>query len=163
MSANNGDKYIVFIVLSPNVSIHPRCTLCTVGVECLVGFHFHWLFLASLFQIVSAGFVTFVSLWWKVHCARGRQYIPDPTSALRLRRALAPITSNALFGFSFWLLGCSIPSSKSSFPPPNQAASAARRIFIFSIRTSAFMLRRALAPIAWNALLDIILFLVRIF
>ena len=43
-----------------------------------------------------------------------------------------------MFGFSFWLLGCSIPSSKSSFPPPNQAASAARRIFIFSIRTSAF-------------------------
>ena len=44
-------------------------------VERLVGSHFHWLFLASLFQIVSAGFVTFVSLWWKVHCARGRPYI----------------------------------------------------------------------------------------
>ena len=44
-----------------NVSIHPRCTLCTVGVECLVGFHFHWLFLASLSEIVSAWFVTFVS------------------------------------------------------------------------------------------------------
>ena len=44
-------------------------------VERLVGFHFHRLFLASLSEIVSAGFVTFVSLWWKVHCARGCQYI----------------------------------------------------------------------------------------
>ena len=44
-------------------------------VERLVGSLFHRLFLASLFQIVSAWFVTFVSLWWKVHCARGRQYI----------------------------------------------------------------------------------------
>ena len=62
-------------IFYPNVSVHPRRTLCAVGVERLVGFHFHWLFLASLSEIVSAWFVTFVSLWWKVHCARGRQYI----------------------------------------------------------------------------------------
>ena len=64
-------------------SVHFQCErqrspsrhLWRVMVERLVGFHFHWLFLASLFQIVSAGFVTFVLLWWKVHCARGCQYI----------------------------------------------------------------------------------------
>ena len=67
-------------------------------VERLVGFHFHWLFLASLFQIVSAGFVTIVFQWWKVHCARGCQYIHDPTSGFWLRRALAPIARNPLFG-----------------------------------------------------------------
>ena len=44
-------------------------------VERLVGSLFHRLFLASLFQIASAGFVTFVLLWWRVHCARGCQYI----------------------------------------------------------------------------------------
>ena len=62
-------------IFYPNVSVHPRCTMCTVGVERLVGSLFHRLFLASLSKIVSAGFVTFVSLWWKVHCARGRLYI----------------------------------------------------------------------------------------
>ena len=44
-------------------------------VERLVGSHFHWLFLASLFQIVSAGFVTFVYQWWRVRRARGCLYI----------------------------------------------------------------------------------------
>ena len=74
-------------VISANVSIHPRCTLCTVGVECLVGFHFHWLFLASLSEIVSAWFVTFVSSVVEVPlCARSpiyfliqRQGSGDPT------------------------------------------------------------------------------------
>ena len=49
-----------------------------------------------------------------------------------------------MFGFSFWLLGCSIPSSKSSFPPPNQAASAARRIFISSDPNVGVQVRRGL-------------------
>ena len=44
-------------------------------VERLVGSRFHRLFLASLSEIVSAGFVTFVFQWWKVRSARGCQYI----------------------------------------------------------------------------------------
>ena len=76
-------------IFYPNVSVHRR-RLVRRTVERLVGFHFHWLFLASLFQIVSAGFVTFVLLWWKVHCARGCQYIPDPTSAFTLGAPCAP-------------------------------------------------------------------------
>ena len=46
------------------------------------------------------------------------------------RRTLCAVGCNALFGFMFWLLGCFIPGSESSFPPPNQAASAARRILL---------------------------------
>lgn len=46
------------------------------------------------------------------------------------RRTLCAVRCNALFGFMFWLLGCFIPGSESSFPPPNQAASAARRILL---------------------------------
>ena len=65
----------IFIFSDPNVSVHPRRTLCAVVVERLVGFHFHRLFLASRPEIVSAGFVTFVLLWWKIHCARSCQYI----------------------------------------------------------------------------------------
>ena len=52
-----------------------------------------------------------------------------------------------MFGFSFWLLGCSIPSSKSSFPPPNQAASAARRIFISSDPNVCVHPRRTLCAV----------------
>ena len=44
-------------------------------VERLVGSLFHRLFLASLFQIVSAWFVTFVFQWWRVRRARGCLYI----------------------------------------------------------------------------------------
>ena len=61
-------------IFYPNVSVHRR-RLVRRTVERLVGSHFHRLFLASLSEIVPAGFVTFVSLWWKVHCARGCQYI----------------------------------------------------------------------------------------
>ena len=53
----------------------PSRHLWRVMVERLVGFHFHRLFLASLSEIVSAGFVTFVFQWWKVRSARGCQYI----------------------------------------------------------------------------------------
>ena len=65
----------VIFVFSPNVSVHPRRTLCAVAVERLVGFHFHRLFLASRPEIVSAGLVTFVLQWWKIHCERRCQYI----------------------------------------------------------------------------------------
>ena len=44
-------------------------------VERLVGSYFHWLFLASLSEIVSAWFVTFVFQWWRVRRARGCLYI----------------------------------------------------------------------------------------
>ena len=47
-------------------------------------------------------------------------------------------------------------------PKMSRSLSNMESVFIHS-PTSAVMLRRALAPIAWNALLDIILFLVRIF
>ena len=80
-------KYI--FIFSPNVSIHPRCTLCTVGVECLVGSHFHWLFLASLSEIVPARFVTFVSSVVEVPLSARQLIISDPTSAFRLRRLVA--------------------------------------------------------------------------
>ena len=46
-------------------------------------------------------------------CARLPIY-PDPTSALRLRHALVPITSNALLAPIF--IGCSWPRSPKSFP-----------------------------------------------
>jgi len=71
--------------LSSNVSVHPRCTLCAVEVERLVGFHFHRLFLASLSQIVPAWFETFLSLWWRVRCARSSPLFSDPTSGFRRR------------------------------------------------------------------------------
>ena len=74
------------ILLNPNVSIHPRCTLCTVGVECLVGFHFHRLFLASLSEIVPAWFVTFVSSVVEDPLCARQLIIPDPTSGLTGRR-----------------------------------------------------------------------------
>ena len=53
----------------------PSRHLWRVMVERLVGFHFHRLFLASRPEIVSAGLVTFVLQWWKIHCARRCQYI----------------------------------------------------------------------------------------
>ena len=62
----------------------PSRHLWRVGVQRLVGFHFHWLFLASLSEIVSAGFVTFVFQWWRVRRARGGSLFSDPTSAFRL-------------------------------------------------------------------------------
>ena len=61
-------------IFYPNVSVHLRRTLCAVRVERLVGFIFHGCYWPRPI-IVSAWFVTFVSLWWKVHCARGCQYI----------------------------------------------------------------------------------------
>ena len=76
-------------IFYPNVSVHPRRTLCAVVVERLVGSHFHWLFLASLSEIVPAGFVTFVSQWWRVHCARGSPLYPDPTSAFTVAPLVA--------------------------------------------------------------------------
>jgi hypothetical protein len=52
----------------------------------------------------------------------------------------------------FWLLGCFIPGSESSFPPPNQAASAARRILLsfdpnVTGQRTAHFVRRTLHPI----------------
>ena len=82
----------------------PSRHLWRVVVERLVGSHFHWLFLASLSEIVLAWFVTFVSQWWRVRCARGSSLFPDPTSGFRLRRALAPIVWNPLFGYSFSIM-----------------------------------------------------------
>ena len=73
--------------LSPNVSVHRR-RLVRRTVERLVGSLFHRLFLASLFQIVSAWFVTFVFQWWRVRRARGCYIFPDPTSAFRFGEAL---------------------------------------------------------------------------
>ena len=59
-------SYPGIIIIIPNVSVHPRRTLCAVVVERLVGSHFHWLFLASLSEIVPAGVETILSLWWRV-------------------------------------------------------------------------------------------------
>ena len=73
-----------------NVSVHPRRTLCAVGVQRLVGSHFHWLFLASLSEIVPAGFVTFVFQWWRVRCARSSPLLFDPTSAFTGGAPCAP-------------------------------------------------------------------------
>ena len=78
-------------IFRANVEVHLRRTLCDVRWNVLLAPIIHRLFLASLSQIVSAGFVTFVSLWWKVHCARGCQYIPDPTSAF----TLAPLAARS--------------------------------------------------------------------
>ena len=53
--------------------------------------------------------------------------------------------------------GCSavpFPAPNRLFPPPNQAASAARRIFIFSIRTSGVRGPDTLWRVPWNRLLD---------
>ena len=74
-NAPNKIASIFLTISSLNVSVHPRRTLCAVVVERLVGFHFHRLFLASRPEIVSAGFVTFVLQWWKIHGARSCQYI----------------------------------------------------------------------------------------
>ena len=67
------------IIFLANVSIHPRCTLCTVGVECLVGFHLYRLFLASLSEIVPVWFVTFASSVVEVPLCARQLIIPDPT------------------------------------------------------------------------------------
>ena len=45
----------------------PSRHLWRVMVERLVGFHFHWLFLASLSEIVAARSMLFPLTVWKVH------------------------------------------------------------------------------------------------
>ena len=83
-------------IFCANVSVHRR-RLVRRTVERLVGFHFHRPFLASLSKIVSAGFVPFVLLWWKVHCARGCQYISCIQRQRSPSRRLRRVRWNALF------------------------------------------------------------------
>ena len=68
----------------------PSRHLWRVMVERLVGFHFHRLFLASLSEIVSAWFVTIVSLCGRSIVRAVANIFPDPTSAFTLGALCAP-------------------------------------------------------------------------
>ena len=55
------------VIHMPNVSVQAEARFGADSLQRLVGSIFHWLFLASLSQIVPAWFETFLSLWWRVH------------------------------------------------------------------------------------------------
>ena len=80
-----------------NVSVHPRRTLCAVGVERLVGIFILAVHALALSEIVAASSMLFARGWWRVHFTCGSPYILIPTSGFWLRRALAPIARNPLF------------------------------------------------------------------
>ena len=65
---------------------------------------FHRLFLASLSQIVSARFVTFVYQWWRVRSARGCLYISESNVSVHPRRTLCAVRVQRLVRCDFhWL------------------------------------------------------------
>ena len=104
MSANNGDKNIVFIVLSPNVSVHRR-RLVRRTVERLVGL-FIWFSAVLLWPIVlnvTVWSLFFALSMWKVQCTCGSLLFICPTSAFT-GGALCAVRWNALLDpiFSFF-------------------------------------------------------------
>ncbi len=65
----------------PNVSVHPRRTLCAVVVERLVGIFILAVHALALSEIVAASSMLFARGWWRVHFTCGSQYILIPTSS----------------------------------------------------------------------------------
>ena len=87
-----------------NVSVQVRRSFVRRNLQRLVGFHFHRLFLASLSQIVPAWFETFLSLWWRVRCARSSPLFSDPTLRVRGPDTLWRVPWTRLLGFIFSLI-----------------------------------------------------------
>ena len=92
------------LLVPPCPSNRGKITLCTVGVECLVGFHFHRLFLASLSEIVPAWFVTFVSSVVEDPLCARQLIFPDPTSGVRGQRTLCAVPWTPLLDRIFFIL-----------------------------------------------------------
>ena len=82
----------------------PSRHLWRVMVERLVGSHFHWLFLASLSQIVSARSMDFPLRVGEGPLAVQFPLFPDPTSGVRGQRTLCAVPWTPLLESVFILL-----------------------------------------------------------
>ena len=97
-----------------NVSVHPRRTLCAVGVERLVGIFILAVHALALSEIVAASSMLFARGWWRVHFTCGSQYILIPTSAF----TLAPLVARrgATPCWILFFIGCSWLRFPKSYP-----------------------------------------------
>jgi hypothetical protein len=73
-----------------NVSVHPRRTMCAVGVQRLVGIFILAVHALDLSEIVAARSMLFAGGWWRIHFTCGSPYILIPTSAFTLGAPCAP-------------------------------------------------------------------------
>ena len=95
-------RYDIFILLWPQRRRSPSAHLVRRKVERLVGSHYSSAVPGLVPNIVPAPSVTFVSQWWRVHCACGRHIYSGANVRGQGTRHLVEGTLDPLVGILFF-------------------------------------------------------------